>query len=104
MIRLRKHIQVLGILLALVCTSTSTWAMAEVSDLFKAAYDGDLYQVKALIAAQVDVNAKIGDGATALMAASQNGHQEVVQVLITAKADVVAIIQEGILNDSFQLL
>ena len=95
MIRLRKHIQVLGILLALVCASTSTWAIAEVSDLFKAAYDGDLYQVKALITAKADVNAKTAEGYTALIVASEKGNQGVVRVLIAAKADVNAKTGDG---------
>jgi ankyrin repeat protein len=34
------------------------------------------------------VNAKSSDGRTALMLASQNGHLEVVQALLAAKADV----------------
>ena len=46
--------------------------------------------VQALIAANADVNAKTSYGLTALMAASQNGHHQVVQVLIAAKADVNA--------------
>jgi ankyrin repeat protein len=42
--------------------------------------------VRLLIAAKVDVNAKTGDGTTALMMASQQGHQEVVQLLKKAGA------------------
>jgi uncharacterized protein len=87
MVRLRKHIQVLVILLALVCASTSARADEELSD---AASDGDLSRVKTLIAAKADVNAKRLDGSTALMVASEKGHLEVVQVLITAKVDVNA--------------
>ena len=88
MIRLRKHIQILGILLALMCASISSCANLEGSDLFRAASDGDLFWVKMLIAAKADVNAKTADGTTALFIASQNGHPEVVQALIAAKADV----------------
>jgi uncharacterized protein len=95
MIRLQKHIQILVILLALVCVSTNTWANTEEGDLYKAAYDGDLSRVKALIAANADVNAKTGDGITALIYASQNGHQEVVHALIAAKADVNAKANNG---------
>jgi ankyrin repeat protein len=36
------------------------------------------------------VNAQAGDGGTALMLASQNGHQEVVRALLGAQADVNA--------------
>ncbi len=56
------------------------------NDLITAAGAGDLPRVKALLAAKADVNAKGGDGGTALMAASRNGHQEVVQLLENAGA------------------
>jgi hypothetical protein len=68
MIRIQKHIQVLVILLVLVCTSISTLANTKESNLIKAAGDGNLRQVQALIAAKADVNAKDNDGATALIA------------------------------------
>ena len=42
------------------------------------------------LAAMADVNAKDRDGWTALIVASQNGHQNVVQALIAARADVNA--------------
>ena len=47
-------------------------------------------QVKALLANGGDVNAKVGSGFTALMEASQNGHQDIVQALLAAKGDVNA--------------
>jgi len=59
-------------------------------DIFNAASVGDLVRVKSLIDAKADVNAKQGDGFTALMWASGNGHLEVVRALIDAKADVNA--------------
>jgi ankyrin repeat protein len=37
--------------------------------------------VRALLDAKADVNAKAGNGSTALMVASENGHQEVVRLL-----------------------
>jgi ankyrin repeat protein len=46
--------------------------------------------VQALLALKADVNAKQADGGTSLMAASQNGHLDVVQALLAAKADVNA--------------
>ncbi len=58
------------------------------SDLFLAAFDGDLAKVNALLAAGADPNAKTTDnGATALMMASLEGHTEVVNALLAAKAD-----------------
>ncbi|MGO9147390.1 MAG: ankyrin repeat domain-containing protein [Desulfomonilia bacterium] len=86
MIRLQKHIQVLAILLALVCASTSTWANSEKSDLIKAAQEGNLSRVRALIAAKAEVNVKADKGYTALMMATLNGHRVAVQLLKMAGA------------------
>ena len=49
-----------------------------------------LSTVKALIAANADVDAKRGDGLTALMSAFQNGHLGAVQALLATKAPVNA--------------
>ena len=95
MIRLQKHIQILSILLALGCASTNTWVNTKESDLIKAANDGDLSRVQALIAAKADVNAKTDKGVTALILASARGNQKVVQALIAAKADVNAKDDDG---------
>ena len=60
-------------------------------DLVAAAGKGDLPRVEALLAAGVSVNAKRkDDGDTALIEASSNGHNEVVQALIGHGADVDA--------------
>jgi len=64
-------------------------------NLIDASGAGDLSQVKGLLAAKADVNAKAVDGRTALMLASQNGHLEVVQALLAAKADVNAKTVKG---------
>jgi ankyrin repeat protein len=56
---------------------------------------GDLSRVKALLAANADVNATDPDGTTALFLAAQNGHVEVVQALLAAKADVNAKTANG---------
>ncbi|MDH5726788.1 MAG: ankyrin repeat domain-containing protein, partial [Nitrospira sp.] len=58
--------------------------------LFQAAGSGNVAQVQALLAAGADVNAKMPDGSTALMAASTNDHVVVVQALLAASADVNA--------------
>lgn len=86
---LQKYLRVLGVLLALCCIPASTWAHSGGDHpLINAAGRGDLPQVKALLAARVDVNDDAGRGITALMVASQNGHREIVQALLAAKANV----------------
>jgi hypothetical protein len=51
--------------------------------------------VRALLAANADVNAKAGNGGTALLAASQKGQIEVVRALLAAKATVDARMADG---------
>ena len=63
--------------------------------LITASGAGDLSTVKALISGNADVDAKRGDGITALMSASQNGHLDVVQALLAAKAEVNAKLPSG---------
>ncbi len=73
-------------------------ALGPTTALMKAASNGHLEVVQALLGAKADVNAmrardsgpkdQLGDGATALALASQNGHLNVVQALLAAKADV----------------
>jgi ankyrin repeat protein len=63
--------------------STRSWAKGELLD---AARTGDLARVNSLIAAGADVNAKDGDGFTALMLASVKGNAEVVNLLKQADA------------------
>ena len=84
MTRLRKHSRTCGIVAVLACILASTQGNAQGNDLIKASGDGDLPRVKALLAAGSDVNAKRGDGVTALMAASATGHLEVVRALLAA--------------------
>jgi uncharacterized protein len=58
-------------------------------DLFNAVENGDATAVQALLANGADVNAKDADGGTALMAACQKGHREVVQALFAHGATQV---------------
>ncbi|MFH1897366.1 MAG: ankyrin repeat domain-containing protein [Candidatus Desantisbacteria bacterium] len=50
-------------------------------ELLDVAEKGDISTVKALLAKGAEVNAKSNDGVTALMAASQNDHIDVVKAL-----------------------
>jgi ankyrin repeat protein len=52
----------------------------------KAAFRGDLPEVKRLVAKGAEVNAKANSGITALIAALKNGHPEVRELLIKAGA------------------
>src|SRR5262249_17858533 len=60
-----------------------------------ASQEGHPEVVRALLAANADVNAKAVDGTTALMIASKGGQPEVVRALIAAGADVNARTDEG---------
>jgi ankyrin repeat protein len=61
-------------------------------ELCEAARGGDLDAVKRLVQNdQFNPDAKDYNGTTALMLAAENGHSEVVEVLINAKADVHAV-------------
>ena len=64
-------------------------------DLINAA-GGDVSQIKSLLAANADVNAKTDIGMTALMFAAVNGRLEVIQILLAAKADVNARGYKGV--------
>ena len=70
-------------------------AAAQSPPLFEAARKGDQAEVTRLIGAGADVNARIRDGGTALMIASQNGHVTVVTALLAVGADVNAKANSG---------
>src|ERR1035441_8887040 len=100
---LRKHSLMLRVLAVLTCILAGTRANAQgdnlanlrAGQLANAAYDGDLHRVKVFLAAGYDVNAKAGNGGTALMAAAQEGHHEVVRALLAAQADVNGKVGDG---------
>jgi hypothetical protein len=62
---------------------------------FNAVESGDYDEVKRLVEAGADVNAKDNYGYTALMLATQQGHTEVIKLLIEAGADVGARDNQG---------
>lgn len=59
-------------------------------ELLDAAQKGDTREVQALLAKGADVNAKEGDGTTALIAAAFGGHTETVKALLAGDADIDA--------------
>ena len=67
--------------------------------LIAAAEKGDLDQVRRLIAAKADVQARDGRGRTALLAATHGNHVEVAHALIAAGADVNA--KDGIQDSPY---
>jgi uncharacterized protein len=79
-----------GCLAALACFAGSPRAAAQGDDLIRAASAGDLTRVKALIDANINVNAADRFRNTALIMASLNGHLDVVHALLGAKANVNA--------------
>jgi len=58
------------------------------TDLMRAAADGDLQRLSELLAYGATVNATSHIGSTALMYAARNGHSEVVNTLLKAGADL----------------
>ena len=80
-----KHI-FLGIT-ALILTSAVAHA-GDGEDLLNAAFDGDLVQVRTLLEKGTDIDHQDGRGVTALIAASQNGHEGIVQALLAKGAEI----------------
>ena len=68
----------------------STEAKAPDISLLKAAKDGNIEDVKLLIANGADVNARDKDGETPLHKASSRGEKEIIELLIAKGADVNA--------------
>jgi ankyrin repeat protein len=82
-------ILLLGLLITLIfsCTNFLTTQPEKLIDSIK---KGDLAQVKILLDNGADVNAKHGEGSTALMVAAQTGHLQIVKLLLEKGADMNA--------------
>ena len=79
-----KHLLITTI--AAVLSATTAFA----DPIHDAAYGGDVAGVQTELDKGVDVNAKRGDGSTPLHGAAEGGHEEIVELLITAGADLHA--------------
>jgi ankyrin repeat protein len=95
MARWRINASVLRILIIFGFLFSYLGAQAQGNEFIIAAAKGDLSRVKALIAAKADVNATVDRGLTALMAASLNGHTDVVRILADAHCNVNATTSDG---------
>jgi ankyrin repeat protein len=77
-----------------LCCLVPPFADAGDSDIdaafIKAAFSGDVQEMKSFLAKGADVNAKRVDGITALIGASLAGHEEVVALLLAKGAEVDA--------------
>ena len=78
-----------GAVLAFVAVAMAPPALAA-EDVIAAARAGDVAAVRALVADGADVDARQGDGATALHWAAHRGDHALAEVLIAAGADVDA--------------
>ena len=85
-------------------TKTKTYALTNIAGiagakpdtLISAAESNNVAEVRRLIAAGANVNAKDNNGVTALMGAAQNNAADVAKLLIEAKADVNAKNNNGV--------
>lgn len=84
-----QFLVVITFLLSLAGAGTTSAGTAD-DDLIKAAFAGQLSEVKRLVEEGANVNAKRENGMTALMGASLAGHQEVVELLLAKEAEVDA--------------
>ena len=83
-IKLMKHLLITTIAAVLLATT------AFADPIHDAAFGGDVAGVQTELDKGVDVNAKREDGSTPLHGAAEGGHGEIVELLITAGADLHA--------------
>jgi len=77
--------------LLLLCVTEGTMAQSpEMPPIVAAAEKGDLVELKRLIDARADIEARDASGRTALLAATHGNHIEAARLLIAAGADVNA--------------
>ena len=79
---------------ALLLMSTVAHA-GDGEDLLKAAFTGDLAQVRALLDKGTDIDHQAQNGATALIIASEQGHGGIVQTLLAKGANVNLRVNDG---------
>jgi len=84
--RLLSFVWVILILSFIVFTSTSYAGNGD--DLVEAAHTGNLSKVRALLKKETDVDHENSVGATALIIASQEGHEPIVQISLDKGAEV----------------
>src|SRR5262245_25062775 len=87
-----KHLFAIGMVGLLVATTGFAAGRSDVAD---AAMRGESGAVRTLITQGADVNARQGDGSTALHWAVYKGNLAMVEALIAARADVKAATREG---------
>jgi uncharacterized protein len=84
------RLMLLALLLCVSPSSTSVGAAEQNDDLQRAAEDGKVDRVRALIDKGADVNARDSSGKTALMYAAGRDHLDILTVLLQRGADVNA--------------
>src|SRR5579862_9174233 len=87
---------VMGLCLAVLLSGASLWASSSDLRLIEAVKRADQAEVRALVKQRVDVNAREGDGATALHWAAFRGDEETADVLIRTGAAVNAANDLGV--------
>ena len=80
---------------ALLLTSAVAHA-SDGQDLLKAAFTGDLAQVRTLLEKGTDINHQDKDGWTALMLSSANGHEGIVQALLARGVEIDHQDEDGV--------
>jgi len=85
---MKSSIQALTLFIVLIWIGCTTSA----SDLIGAAFKGEMQRGRELIEKGAEVNKEDTNGATPLYVASQEGHAEVVKLLLASSAEVNVIV------------